>query len=198
MRLRRIGLLRHGLTGSAGRFCGSSNPRLSPAGWAQMERSVGGSRWDRIVTSPLTRCLEFATALACRADVPLAIDPRWAEMDFGDWEDVAPAVIWEIDPGVLERFWQNPLRHPPPNGEPFEPFCDRVLSGWMDVVRTREPRILVVSHGGPIRLLLSHIERHPLERLLDIDVDYGSLHLLGACDGRIVGTRAGAAPISSP
>jgi len=68
----------------------------------------------------------------------------------------------------------------------------------MVVVRTRESRILVVSHGGPIRLLLSHIERHPLERLLDIDVDYGSLHLLEACDGGIVGMRADAAQISSP
>jgi broad specificity phosphatase PhoE len=56
----------------------------------------------------------------------------------------------------------------------------------MDVVRTKESRILVVSHGGPIRLLLSHIERQPLERLLDVDVDYGSLHLVAACGAMVV------------
>lgn len=192
MRFRRIGLLRHGLTGSAGRFCGSSNPRLSPAGWAQMERSLGGSRWDCIVTSPLARCADFASALGVRQAATLALDPRWVEIHFGDWEDATPSAIRETDPKALERFWRDPVRHPPPRGELFAHFRDRVLSGWTDVVSSTRSRILVVSHGGPIRLILTQLEGGALERLLDIDVEYGSLHLVTARGRRIVPARANA------
>ena len=46
---------------------------------------------DRIVSSPLRRCLPLAEFLAERLGAPLFLDARWREMDFGAWEGRA----WE-------------------------------------------------------------------------------------------------------
>lgn len=183
---RRVGLLRHGITRRSGCFCGSSDPELSAAGWAKMEEAITGYRWDLMVSSPLRRCREFAVAASRGRHVPLLLDARLVEMAFGDWEGLEPSRIWERDPGALSRFWEDPSRHPPPRGEPFSQFLDRVRSAWQSIISRGEQRILVVSHGGPIRLIRACVERRRPERLLEIDIPCGSLHWIE----RRVGTMA--------
>ncbi len=173
---RRVGLLRHGITLLSGCFCGSSDPELSAAGWAQMEEAISGHLWDLVMSSPLARCREFATAVSSNLQVPLLLDARLAEMGFGDWEGLDPSSIWERDPAALRRFWEDPSRHTPPRAEPFAQFLDRVQSAWRTLVSRGEHQILVISHGGPIRLIRASVENRRPERLLEIDVPCGSLH----------------------
>jgi hypothetical protein len=60
-----IDLLRHGEVEGGVRFRGSTDHPLTAEGWAQMWAAVGTDiHWDRIVTSPLTRCADFARALS--------------------------------------------------------------------------------------------------------------------------------------
>ncbi|WP_019611794.1 histidine phosphatase family protein [Thioalkalivibrio sp. AKL7] len=175
----RIGLLRHGETTGQG-FCGrGSDVPLTEGGWTAMRDALaGGSVWDRIVCSPLMRCRAPAQAFAEEAGVPLAVDDRLAELDFGTWEGRTAAALMETDAGALGRFWQDPLNHPPPDGESLQEFRDRVVAGWNDLAPSENERVLVIVHGGVIRLIRALREGWPLEKLLGIDVPLASLHVV--------------------
>lgn len=171
-----IHLLRHGETEGGPRYRGSTDEALSPHGWEQMWAAVGEGCWNRIVASPLARCAAFAQALAERRGIPLEIDARLREMHFGAWEGRTAVDIMAEDADALTRFWQNPAANPPPDGEPLADFQARVIDAWREIVRASAgQRVLLVSHGGPIRVVLCDIKRHPIERLLELEVAHAAL-----------------------
>lgn len=179
-----IHLLRHGETEGGPRYRGSSDDALTPRGWEQMWAAVGEEGWDRIVASPLIRCAAFAQAFAERQGIPLEIDARLREIHFGAWEGRTALEIMEEDGDALTRFWQNPAAYPPPGGEPLAEFQARVLAAWRDIVRANSgQRVLLVSHGGPIRAILCEVLRYPETRMLEIEVGYGALKCIRVEDG---------------
>lgn len=132
--------------------------------------------WQHIVTSPLTRCADFAHALGQRYSIPVSQDDRIREIHFGDWENRSSAELMQTDADALSRFWQNPLGYPPPNGEHLLDFKARVLSAWEDIQRQFcGKKVLLITHGGVIRMIICHILQHPLTQLLSIDVCHASI-----------------------
>lgn len=176
----RIALLRHGATLLPDRYCGSRDIALSEAGYAAMQTAVADRRWHRIVSSPLQRCAAFAQTLAVRHKLSCVIDERWRELHFGDWEGRSAAELQEQDAAALGRFWRDPLAHPPPNSEPLPALRCRVLGAWRELLESAsaEQDVLVVTHGGPIRVLLAESGRLPLQTVPGIDVPLASLHWL--------------------
>lgn len=173
-----IHLLRHGETEGGPRYCGRTDVALSTEGWRQMWSAVeGGGPWRAIVSSPLTRCADFAKALARRCDAPLRLDARLREIDFGEWENRAAVEIITSDAQRLTAFWEDPLRNTPPGGETLTAVQARVLAAWADIVAERRPT-LVVTHGGPLRVIHCHCSQLPLERLLDIPAPHATLQRL--------------------
>lgn len=171
-----ISLLRHGEAAGGARYRGVTDDPLTAAGREQMWTAVGDEcRWDGIVSSPLARCAEFARALAQRHSLPLRFDSRLSEMNFGSWDGRTAAEIMQTDATALSDFWNDPWRHGPPGGESLAQLRARVLAGWRDIVQEHRST-LVVSHGGPIRLMLCEARGHPIEQLLDIEVSLASLH----------------------
>ncbi|TAK47845.1 MAG: histidine phosphatase family protein [Xanthobacteraceae bacterium] len=180
-------LLRHGETEGGSGYYGVTDVALSSHGMRQMEAATRDAAWDRIVSSPLRRCRAFADRLSQERGVPLAVDERLSEMNFGAWEGRTAAAIMAEDPEPLTRFWQDPLAHPPPGGERLDHFAARVWEAWRDIRRgdgnLAGQRVLVVTHGGPIRVILCRIQALPLARLMELKVDHASLHRaeLGSC-----------------
>lgn len=176
-----LDLLRHGETTASGRYHGSTDIALSAAGLQQMIDATRGQHWNRILSSPLQRCAAFASQLSERIGVPLTLDARLREMHFGSWEDQRVADLHERDAQALGDFWRDPLAHAPAGSEPLPELQRRVLAVCDDVLAAQDhtaPRWLLVTHGGPIRILLCAASGHPLRRLLDIDVAHASLHTL--------------------
>lgn len=188
-----VDLLRHGQTEGGSGFRGSSDDRLTALGMAQMWTAVSGRRgWQCIVTSPLRRCAEFASALAERLHTPLEIDDRLREIHFGAWEAQTAEEITRSDPQSLERFWADPIRDPPPGAEPLPAFEARVLSCWEDRLRTHAGnRVLLVTHGGPIRAILGHVYRVPWTDLLRLDLPHASVTHVRVEHARNGSARAG-------
>ena len=134
--------------------------------------------WDRIIASTLVRCADFGRALSQRLDLPLSLDPRLVELDFGAWEGRSAADLMVSDAEALGRFWADPVTHSPPGGEPLPAFQARVLAAWQDLTTqalTNGERLLVISHGGVIRVILCAVLDHPLGRLLELEVGHASL-----------------------
>jgi alpha-ribazole phosphatase len=169
-------LLRHGMTTGHGRYCGSTDVALTQEGWRQMWAAVDSGQWDRIVSSPLRRCLEFATSLAERLHLPVSTEARLRELHFGEWEGVSVDELLINQPEALRLFWEDPGRHAPPGAEQLAAACTRVLSFWDEATTgATEERVLAVTHGGPMRILRAELTALPRERLLEIDVPYATL-----------------------
>ncbi|HSH29023.1 MAG TPA: alpha-ribazole phosphatase family protein [Thiohalobacter sp.] len=183
-----IGLLRHGEVEGGRRFWGRSDVPLSLTGLVRMQAAAdAGPLWDRVISSPLSRCAEFAQAYARRHRLSLTLDPRLQEMDFGAWERRSAEEIMTTAPDALRRFWEAPDVHPPPGGEALADFRHRALLAWEAILAAHidADRILVVTHGGVIRVLLAHVLEPSSKRLLEWEVGYASLHCLhvGGSDG---------------
>ncbi|KRD30093.1 fructose-2,6-bisphosphatase [Lysobacter sp. Root916] len=173
-----IELLRHGDTGQRS-YRGRLDDPLLELGWTQLRAAVVGRDWDAIVSSPLRRCAEFARELAQARVLPLQLDARLAEYDFGDWQGVPIETLAAEQGEALGRFWSDPVAHPPPGAEPFATFQLRLVAA-LDEAAAAWParRVLVVTHGGAIRLLRCVHEGRGFGDMANIDVAHASLHPL--------------------
>ncbi|RON78431.1 histidine phosphatase family protein [Pseudomonas chlororaphis] len=176
----RLDLLRHGETELGGGLRGSLDDALTDAGWQQMRAAVAGlGPWDRLVSSPLQRCARFAEELGARLALPVTLDPDLQELHFGAWEGQSAAALMATDAEALGRFWADPYAFTPPQGEPVLAFSARVL-GAVERLHQRYAgeRVLLVSHGGVMRLLLARARGLPREQLLNVEVAHGALFAL--------------------
>ena len=175
-----LDLLRHGETELGGGLRGSLDDALTATGWAQMRAAVEqGGPWDRLISSPLQRCALFARELAERLALPLTLDKDLQELHFGDWEGRSAADLMLTDERGLGLFWADPYSFTPPQGEPVADFSARVLAAVERLQRAHAgERVLLISHGGVMRLLLAQARGLPREQLLQVEVGHGSLFRL--------------------
>ncbi len=176
MKTTTVDLLRHGEVRGGARYRGRTDDPLTEQGLAQMRRQTADWRGDFIVSSPLLRCLEFAQELSRRQNVPLRIDDNFQEIDFGDWEGKTAEQINDLDSSALRRYYDDPARHPPPNGENQAAFRKRVDAGWQRILDAYPGRrVLVVTHAGVIRTLFLQILDVPFSRSLQIEIGHACL-----------------------
>lgn len=142
-------LVRHGETewSRTGRHTGRTDVALEPSGRGQARRvgaELAGTRFERVLTSPLSRAVETATlaGFGDRAE-------RWDELrewDYGDFEGRTTAQIREANPGWL--LWTDGA----PGGEtPSEvgKRVDKVIA----TLREGPTPALVFAHGHVLRVL---------------------------------------------
>ena len=170
-----IDLLRHGEPEGGARFRGTVDDPLSATGWAQVRAATAGDAWNRIVCSPLRRCREFAQALAGELGTPCQVEPGFREISFGLWEGLTAAQVEAECGAALARFWQDPVAHPPPQGEPVADFDARVDAAWQRLLReARGERVLVVAHGGTIAMILRGVLGMPLSHSWRVRLSYAA------------------------
>ncbi|MGE7957183.1 alpha-ribazole phosphatase family protein [Pseudomonas sp. NPDC089530] len=184
----RLDLLRHGETELGGGLRGSLDDALTDTGWRQMRAAVAGQGpWDRLVSSPLQRCARFTEELGAQLALPVTLEPDLQELHFGAWEGQSAAALMTADAEALGRFWSDPYAFTPPQGEPVLAFSARVLGA---VERLHQcyagERVLLVSHGGVMRLLLARARGLPREQLLNVEVAHGGLFSLTVEAGSVL------------
>jgi alpha-ribazole phosphatase len=184
----RLDLLRHGETELGGGLRGSLDDALTEIGWQQMRAAViEQGPWDRLVSSPLQRCARFAEELGVQLGLPVELDKNLQELHFGDWEGQSAAALMETDAEALGLFWADPYSFTPPLGEPVAGFSARVLAA---VARLQAAyageRVLLISHGGVMRLLLAQARGLPREQLLNVEVGHGALFSLSVEPGGLL------------
>lgn len=169
-------LLRHGDTGQAS-YRGQLDDPLSPLGWQQLRQAVADKHgWSRILTSPLQRCAAFARELASERGLALTIEPGLAEYHFGAWQGVPIERLANEQREALAAFWRDPLQHPPTGAETLPAFAQRLRQALHRHRPASGERILVITHGGAIRLLRCLAENRPFGDMAGIDVPHASLH----------------------
>ncbi len=146
---------------------------LTPRGERQARRLAAALRavpFTRCLCSPLRRARETARLLLDARDVPLVVDPSFAEGSAGDLHGIA---IEEGAARYPEDFRLGDTVVPrlaasdrtAPGGEDRTSFLRRVEAAAASVCRSLEVSdgpVLVISHGGLLNYLLQQVLRMPL------------------------------------
>jgi len=168
-----IDFLRHGATEAGDALVGRTDPPLSEAGRASVAGWSAGRRWSAVIASPLRRARETAEIAAAGSGRAVEIEPAWREIDFGDW-DGKPRAALAADPRLVP-FYADPENNPAPNGESLGEVRRRVEKA-LRILAARGPGpVIVVAHGGTIRVALSILLALPVERLWAIRIACGTL-----------------------
>lgn len=163
----RMLLLRHGQTefSRQRRYSGRGNPELTDTGRRQAEAAArylaerGGV--DVVLSSPLQRAYDTASAAATALGLDVAVEEDLIETDFGAWEGLTFAEARERDPDLHGR-WLRDTSLRPPDGESFNDVGERIQR-----VRKR----IIAQHPGATVLLVSHVT--PIKTLLRLALDAG-------------------------
>jgi broad specificity phosphatase PhoE len=169
----RLVLVRHGETiwHAENRYAGRSDIALSPKGYTQagqLARWAETTNLAGVWSSPLVRARLTAVPCAEAANLPLHIDERLRELDFGRGEGLTEAEMRAQFPGERAAFERDPAANPLPDGEVPEQATARGMAALQGIaVATGESggagsRGLVVAHNTLLRLLLCRLLGMPL------------------------------------
>ena len=183
---RLLHLLRHGAPETPGLLMGRTDGLPTLAGIAACVAQTIDLDVTAVVASDLLRASAAATAIGERLQRPVTIDPRWREMDFGDWDGLAPGAL---DPAAAARFWDDPEANPPPGGERWSALIARVAPALDDI---GQAGTLVVTHGGAMRATLAHLCGFGQAQLWAFDLPYAALLTLRVWPGAAPADRPSA------
>ncbi len=172
-----IDLLRHGEVAGGQCYRGQQDDPLTAKGRQQLHTVTKPySGWQSVISSPLQRCASFATELAQDREIPLKTEAAFSEIAFGEWEGKTAEELLKTDGEKIKSYWDNPVAVTPPGGERLLDFQQRVLCGWQDLIaQYRGRHIVVVTHAGVIRMILSHVLDMPITALFRLQVELASL-----------------------
>lgn len=181
-------LVRHGQTdwNLDRRIQGSTDIPLNDTGRADARAAaavLAGAEYDAIYASPLVRAQETARIIADELGLTAPVLTRGLrEREFGDGEGM-----------LVEEYLQQwtDWHSVPPGGETLEQVGERALDSLERIARASRRRsapraesIVVVSHGGVIRALLTQVSGGTLPREGDV-IRNGSVHRFVAEPGSL-------------
>ncbi len=124
---------------------------------------------DTVYCSPATRCTLLADHLFPDNYYK---DERLCEIDFGEWEGKA----WNDIPQDELNEWMNDYENiAPPGGESMNEMKERVINFVNEIVHNNQHKIIVITHAGVIRLMLSHFYKKPMSELFAEKIDFGEV-----------------------
>lgn len=144
-------LVRHGQTAAnvAGLLLGRADPPLTERGQRQA-RAIAAAlpAPSLLVSSPLRRAQDTAAAFG----LPVQVDERWIEMDYGDVDgqlvDSVTAEVWSQ--------WRADPMFVPAGGESVAAVGERVRSACADLVDAADQGdVVVISHVSPIKAAIA-------------------------------------------
>jgi broad specificity phosphatase PhoE len=149
--------IRHGESeaNAAQKFAGQTDSPLTETGRRQAKAvaaALAGVRFDRVVSSDLSRAHHTAVAIAERQGLPVETFRELREVDMGeaagrDFEDARKHPDWHEEHGNFLQW---------PGGESLDEALSRV-TGVLHRLIAESPgaTICVVGHGGTTRILIS-------------------------------------------
>ena len=155
-------LIRHGETewNSQKRMQGHSNSDLSSVGQAQIQalgQWMKNVPFDLIYSSDSLRAKQTAEAITQFSGHELQFDQRLREKNLGVFEGLTSEEARERHPEVFRLFKTAGSKYVIDEGESTQQLQDRALE-IVDEIRIKHPeeRVLLVTHGGFIRVLMKH------------------------------------------
>lgn len=141
-----------------------------------LARRLNNRKFTAFYASDLTRAIKTAEIVAAPHGLSVEPVPALREVNFGSWEGLTFKEIKERFTELAQRWWDNPLDTPVPEGETLAELSLRVNGAVRRIVERHldGQEVVVVSHGGPIRTIIATV--------LGLDLNhYWRLRLDNAC-----------------
>ncbi len=179
-------LVRHGLTAMTGPVLAGWTPGLHLDERGQAQAAAVAERlrpvpFDAVVSSPLDRCLDTATAvLEGRDGIELQVDQRLGECRYGDWtgrplKELAKDPLWKV-----VQNHPSAVVFPGPEGEPLRETQARAVGAVRDWNARLGPDAtwLACSHGDVIKAVVADALGLHLDQFQRITIDPCSVTVL--------------------
>jgi probable phosphoglycerate mutase len=108
------------------------------------------------VSSPLGRACETMEMMRPPLGLPAdgyRMEPRLAEISFGEWEGFTIAQLHRRDPQRIAAREHDKWHFVPPGGESYDPVSRRMREWYEGLTRNT----VAVAHGGTARGLIAHL-----------------------------------------
>lgn len=157
----RIVLVRHGQTewNRVERFRGRADVPLNDTGLAQAaamgERVAAEWSPAAIYSSPLSRAVKTADAIATHSNVPVQVHPGLADIDYGKWQGLTAEEARTRWPDEVDAWYSRPQDARIPGGETFDGLRHRAMSVLKELGERHEGQtIVLVGHTVINRIIL--------------------------------------------
>jgi broad specificity phosphatase PhoE len=182
----RLFLVRHGETmaNREYRYIGTRDDPLSILGQTQatqLAEALSVLPIAAVYSSPLQRTYDTALPIATRHSLEVQRVDDLRECDFGTWEGLSRAEVLERSPEDSQRLreWERNTSIAPPGGESFEALQQRVCAAVEHLAQAHpDQAIVLVSHVGPIKVLLSAALGAPLSAAFRIFLDPATISVV--------------------
>ena len=175
-----------------GRYCGKSDTPLTDKGKDEslkLSLKLSKSKFDVIYISPLRRCRE-TLAIALGEEVKGREDERLQERSFGIFEDKTYEEISVRYPEE-ERLWSEDWKgYKVPGGEStleayerIKTFIKELEEQEKNAEASEKKNILVVTHGGIIKLFLCYVLGGNLDLFWKLKSDTASVSVVSCFQG---------------
>ena len=153
-------LIRHGETpyNRDRRYQGHRDTLLTRKGKRQTKKialRLRNEPLDAIYSSDLKRTKYTAKAISHYHSLKVKTLPELREIDFGDWEGKTHDEIQRGWRGLLDEWEREPSKIKIPGGESIQKLAERTRTTIKKIISTHpNQRVTIVTHGGPIRIIL--------------------------------------------
>jgi len=154
-------LVRHGQSTAnvsgilAGRTPGVRLNEYGESQAAAIADRLASARFDRLISSPLERCIQTVTPFSNAVDLPIEKDDHFIEVDYGSWSG-RPLKDLGAEP-----LWRTVQAHPSaavfPDGEGLAAVSARATDGIRLIRKaaTNDQTVLICAHGDVIKAILA-------------------------------------------
>jgi broad specificity phosphatase PhoE len=164
-----------------GRLAGRREIGLSEEGRTQaaaLAKRLESVDVAEILTSPLPRAFETAQLIADSHKLEAARDRRLTDFHAGRWEGQKLSEI--AASAEYKKFLASPLAESIPDGEKLTDARDRMVASIDQALADNAlgANLVIVSHAGPLRILLAHYLGMDLATYHRLSLAHGSVSAL--------------------
>lgn len=136
-----------------------------------VRQKLEGQFFDAVYSSPLSRCTKLACSIFPESQI--RIDQRLTELDFGDWEMAEWNSMSETPEG--KAWFADYVNTHCPNGESLLDLMNRSQSFLAALSGNSFSHVLVFTHAGIIRSMMSLLQHKTPEEAFNTPLEYGQI-----------------------
>lgn len=186
-------LVRHGQTewNRIERFRGRADVPLNEKGLLEAEATGMrvAAEWKpaALYSSPLSRAIKTAEAIAKHFDLHVQIHPGLVDIDYGEWQGLTPDEVRDRWPAELQAWYHQPDEAIIPGGETLAQLRSRGMRAVNELsAQHAEHTIVLVGHTVINRIILLGILGLGNERFWHIKQDTCAINVFEAEKGDFV------------
>jgi alpha-ribazole phosphatase/probable phosphoglycerate mutase len=187
----KVYLVRHGETewNYQSRFQGTKDTELNSKGKQQAKKlasRLADKDFAAIYSSDLSRAYRTAQIITDNRGQEITQIADLKEINFGCWEGLTHEDLENDYEEEFNNWKEDPAKYSPPGGETIKELEARTKTALLEIIAEHpEEKILVVTHGGVIRTLVSSFLGVPMDKYWRIIQHNTAVNILNFYQGEV-------------